>query len=69
MCIRDSIWDSATSGYSSRPMRVTVSRHRREDSSTLLLSTLVTFFERFIAMSKATRAMRSISFTLYFSVS
>ena len=42
--------------------RSTVSRQRREVSSTLALSTLVTFVR---ALWKAIRAIRSISPTLY----
>ena len=49
---------SSTCGNSSACTRRTTSRHRRLVSSTLALSTLVTF-ER--AAPKATRAMRSIS--------
>ena len=59
---------SCTSGYSS-PMRCTVSRHRREVSSTFALSMEITFLRRLRAASKAARAMRSISITLYASVS
>ena len=54
-------WSSGTSGNSSACTRVTVSRHRREVSSTLALSTLVTFVR---ALRNATRAIRSISPTL-----
>ena len=54
-------WSSATSGNSAAPTRVTVSRHRREVSSTLALSTLVT---RVREEPNATRAIRSISATL-----
>ena len=61
-------WLSSTSGYSCATRR-TVSRHSREDSSTLALSILVTFLFRFRAESKATRAMRSTSLTVYISVS
>ena len=61
-------WFSSTSGYSCATLS-TVARHRRELSSTLALSTLHSFRERFCAMENATRAMRSISGTLYCSVS
>ena len=54
------IWDSSTSGYSAAS-RVTVFRHRRLLSSTLALSTLHRRLSRFLAASKATRAIRSIS--------
>ena len=55
--------ESATSGYS-RPSRVTTSRHRIEVSSTLALSTEHSLRPRARAVSKPTRAMRSISGTL-----
>ena len=51
-------WSSGTSGNSSARTRVTVSRHSREVSRTLALSTLVT---RLRLDVKATRAIRSIS--------
>ena len=61
-----SMCSSRTFGYSLEWTLVTTSRHRREVSSTLALSTLVT---RASAASKATRAMRSTSPTLYTHVS
>ena len=54
-------WSSGTSGNSSACTRVTVSRHSRDVSSTFALSTLVTLVR---ALSKPTRAIRSISPTL-----
>ena len=57
-----------TSGYSAA-MRWTVSRHRRLVSSTFALSMEMTFLRRLRAASKAARAMRSTSITLYASVS
>ena len=56
---------SSTSGYSSSWTRWTISRHMREVSSTLRLSTLVTLFLRLRAASKAWRAMRSTSYSRY----
>src|SRR6185312_1020061 len=53
---------SSTSGNSSAWTRLTVARHRREVSSTLALSTLAT---RVRTASNATRAIRSISGTVY----
>ena len=61
-------WLTCTSGYSFAILS-TVARHSLELSSTLALSTLVSRLSRFWAMSKATRAMRSISGTEYRSVS
>ena len=58
-----------TSGYSSSPMRCTISRHMRLVSSTLALSTLVTLPRRLRAASNAWRAMRSTSYSRYSSVS
>src|SRR5256885_16718263 len=52
--------DSLTSEYSFAT-RVTTSRHRREQSSTLALSTEVTLQRREGASLKNTRAKRSIS--------
>ncbi|KAG1388336.1 hypothetical protein G6F59_016000 [Rhizopus arrhizus] len=47
MAIESTSWcSSATSGNSSRPMRAATSRHRREVSSTLALSTEVTLPRR-----------------------
>ena len=56
---------SSTSGYSSSWTRWTISRHMREVSSTLRLSTLVTLFLRLRAASNAWRAMRSTSYSRY----
>ena len=52
--------DSSTCGYSAASC-VTVSRQRRDVSSTLALSTLKSLRPRFSAVSKPTRAMRVIS--------
>ena len=63
-------WSSSTSANSGATPS-TVSRHRREVSSTLALSTDVTrgCSARARALSNATRAMRSISATVYSQVS
>ena len=50
----------STSGYSAC-RRCMTARHRRLVSSTLALSTQVSFLRRFIAVSKPMRPMRSIS--------
>ena len=60
---------SSTSEYSAACRRWTTSRHSRLDSSTLALSTLCTLLPRVRAASKAIRAMRSISYSLYAIVS
>ncbi len=54
------MWSSFTSGYSACTS-VTTSFQNWKVSSTLALSTLVRCLLRFLAASKATRAMRSIS--------
>jgi len=51
------------------PMAVAIRRHSREDSRTLALSTLVTFFFRPAASSKASFTTRSISKSQYSMVS
>ena len=56
-------WSSSTSGYS-LPTSLATSRHSRLDSSTLALSTDVSFLRRVRASSKPTRRMRSISFSV-----
>ena len=51
--------------YSALITRSAVARHNREVARTLALSTLMSFFLRFMAMSAAVRIMRSTSGTVY----
>ena len=60
--------DSSTPGKSFAT-RFTTSRHKRDESSTLALSTDVSFFRRRCANSNASRAMRSTSGSVYAIVS
>ena len=59
---------SSTSGYSLDSSSA-ISRHSRDDSRTLALSTDARCFRRPLASSKPTLRMRSISLSVYFSVS
>mmetsp|Transcript_4277 Transcript_4277/g.11954 ORF Transcript_4277/g.11954 Transcript_4277/m.11954 type:complete len:245 (-) Transcript_4277:458-1192(-) len=64
-----SMCSNCTSGNSSRITRSAVRRHSRDVASTLFLSTLVTSFRRLRAVCAAIRMIRSISFSLYSSLS
>ena len=61
--VSTSTWSSSMSGYSS-PISIAISRHSREDSSTLALSTDVSFFRRIRASSKPTRSTRVMNSSL-----
>lgn len=59
------MWDNSTSAKSLVITSVTTSRHSWDTSSTLALSTEQSFPDRLEATSPATRAMRSISCSMY----